>query len=198
MLNCPYPACDRLRLVPTGPGGTRTLPPGPVTRYLNWRWFPDGRRILLEARSGADTGVWIQDVGGGDPVRVPGIASIGAISPDGAHVVALGADGRRRLVPLGGGAPRALDGLRNDDQFIAFAADGQSLFVQRLGRGPRQALERYDLTTGRREPWRWIAAPDPVGDTNVRLRSVIRDGRAYLYTCTQILSELYLAELPWR
>ena len=59
---------DGLIVVPTGPGQPRSLPRGPITRYLHASWFPDGQRVAFSAQE-ADRKArcYVQDVNGGLP-----------------------------------------------------------------------------------------------------------------------------------
>ena len=66
-----YLSPQRLVLVPTGAGQTHELETGPVERYLEGKWFPDGRRILFSAiEPGHGARLYVQDVDGGKPRAV--------------------------------------------------------------------------------------------------------------------------------
>jgi dipeptidyl aminopeptidase/acylaminoacyl peptidase len=189
-----------LQLVPTGAGEQRTLAQGPWTSVENVRFFADGKRILINARE-KDKGarLWVQDLAGGPPrmISEEGGGEFPAPSPDGALVVAR-SEGRTRLVPVRGGAPRPVE-LPAGDVAIGWTTDGRALFVRRFqGPRPRHAAEVYlfDMATRSQKPWRTLSPPDPVGagwwGPNWILPTP--DGRWYVYWYTRFNSDLYVVD----
>ncbi len=57
---------DRLVLVPTGAGESRTLT-SPGLRYEAAEFSPDGKRIAFKARVGSEARLYVQDLAGASP-----------------------------------------------------------------------------------------------------------------------------------
>jgi Tol biopolymer transport system component len=186
-----------LFLVPTRAGESRKLPPAQIQQCLSGTWFPDGKRILLLA-AGADgrRRLWVQDLAEGEP-RALGIETVGgkyALSPDGRLIALADSDGRISLHPLEGGEPRPVPGIEAGDSLIRWSAEGHALYVYRR-QGLGAILYRVNVSSGRREVWKEITAPDPAGlDRNYYTLLLTPDGKSYAYTQVRLLSELYLVE----
>jgi Tol biopolymer transport system component len=192
----------RLQLIPTGPGETRILPPGAITRYHNGSFFPDGKRILIVG-GGEDQirRLYVQDLQGGDPrpISEPGcwVPSPSAdVSPDGTQVAAIGPDNRPILVPVLGGASRPLPGLQEGDAPIAWSRDGRSLWVVNPAGYVTDArsLFTYDLRTGIRRKVRLLQPLEPAGARMAYFPVLALDGEACFYTVWRGLNGLYLLE----
>lgn len=189
----------RLVLLPTGPGEMRTLPAS-LERY-DWALFlPDGEHVLIAGKEpGHRSRLYLQDLSGGHPhaVSPEGIsASQGglAVSPDGREAVAVStADQKVYVYPLGGGEPELFRGLEYGELPVQWSADGAAIFVlQPVDSPPR--VRRVERKTGRRTPWIEITPPDPAGILGVTRVRMTRDGKRYVYSFSQILSDLYLVE----
>jgi serine/threonine protein kinase len=184
-------------LVPTGPGSPRLLPRGAITRLVNGAWLPDGKRIVFTAIEGSPGARgYVQDVETGNmrpitPARV--LMPEKAATPDGKSVL-VSLDGKWFLYPVDGGEPRAISVLGTDDNPQQWSADGRFLYVTR-GRGePPVAIERLDVTTGRREPWKTLAPSDLVGVEFLDPPVITSDGRGYCYSYARRYQELYVVE----
>jgi hypothetical protein len=55
-------------------------------------------------------------------------------------------------------------------------------------------ISRLDLSTGRREPWKELKPPDPVGVWGVMSILLTPDGQSYAYNYARMLSDLYLVD----
>ena len=55
-------------------------------------------------------------------------------------------------------------------------------------------IDRIDVRTGRREPWRQIAIADPAGITGAMSFVMTPDQRAYAYSYGRILCALFLVD----
>ena len=198
-----YPGWNAMRLVPTGPGEPTLLAHGPVTNYLGFAyWFPDSRRLLLWAETATGSRAFVQDVPAGDPAPLA-IGSLSLddaqpVSPDGKLVATRDAEGHRQLEPLTGGPAMPLPGIGPEDGIAAWTADGRALFVQRGGRltAAPAVVDRYEVASGRAQPWRSFDLPAPVGDRFINVNAIVLDGDAYAYGYMRISSELYLVTLP--
>jgi len=116
-----------------------------------------------------------------------------AVSPDGLYVTATGRDGKSYVYPVGGGEPRPIPGLTEDDEISRFTPDGLSLYVFRHGEMPARVV-RLNLATGRREPWKDVLPNDPAGVATITPILLTPDGRSYAYSYPRILSQLFLGE----
>jgi hypothetical protein len=193
----------RLVLLPTRAGEPRRLPgkPGIVEYHWAW-WFPDGKRILFLANeANRPPQLFVQDVSAGDPrpLAPEGVTAYRhrPISPDGRFVVALMSgepSGRFVLYPVEGGDPRPIPGLDARDRPLRWSADGRFLFVRAPGAGLPARVDRVEVSTGRRIPWKLLQPADPAGIDRISDIVMTPDGQFYLYQGARLLSELYLAE----
>ena len=55
-------------------------------------------------------------------------------------------------------------------------------------------IDRLDLATGRREPWKEILPADATGVVRVSSVFLAPDGSFYVYAYSRVLSNLYLVE----
>ena len=184
-------------LLPTGAGEARTLAIGSVDGDQA-SWFPDGRRILLEGHEpGHGARLYEVDADGGPvrPISGEGVRINGwnPISPDGRYVTATGRDGKSYLYPVGGGEPRLIPGLSEDDEISRWTPDGLSLFVFRHGELPAKVV-RLHLATGKREPWKEMLPSDLSGVVTITPILLTPDGKAWAYSYPRILSQLFLGE----
>lgn len=182
-----------LNLLPTGPGQTRTIGESGM-HYERVEWFPDGKRILFEGNEpGRPSRSFVQDLNGGKPVPLtPEGVAASHISPDQKYATVLAA-GRLALFPISGGKSRLVASLVPEESVIRWGRSSQTLFLQRLEGPSAVQVEKLDVTNGRREPWRELRTPDPVG---VQIRQVVMtpDGNSYAYSFQRDVSTLYLAE----
>ena len=190
----------RLVALPTGPGERRMLPTGRLAR-IDWATFLPGGRTVLVAGSepGQPVRLFLQDFDGRQKPRAVGgdgltaVYGALAVSPDGAIVAAPGPEEKTWLYPLDGGAPVPLAGAEPREVPIRFSADGRFVWVY----APRELptwIVKVDRTTGDRERWREIQPQDPAGILSVTRVRMTPDGRAYAYTFSRILSDLFVAK----
>jgi len=178
-----------LVLVPTRAGAPRPLP-GTHRSYVAATWFPDGRRILLNAH---ERGVYVQDLSGEGPRRItPEGVLLESLSPDGTRMVVREMGSARLLIqPVDGGEARPGPSLAPDERVIRWTADG--LYVVRyLEQAADVAI--LDVATGRRVPWKRLAPADTTGVVLVAPVLLSGDGRAYVYSYLRLLQDLYLVE----
>jgi hypothetical protein len=115
------------------------------------------------------------------------------VSPDGRRFVAVGPEGRPALFPIDGGAPQPVNGMADDEVAIEWTADGEGLYVQRTSGVPRK-IDRLELRTGRRTPFREVAPADPAGVLSNLGLLLTPDGRGHAIVFYRLLSTLYLAQ----
>jgi len=189
-----------LVLLPTGAGEPRLLPGDAIHHdSLPAAFSPDGRRIVFvghEQSHGRRT--WVQELGGGKarPITPEGV--VGAVlSPDGRLLAAVGPDQKVAIYPVDGGPsqPLSIEGLEPNDVLLTWSADRRFLFA---GSGNRQALiarvYRIEIATGRREIWKEFSLPDSTGVRGIRCNAMTPDGKAFIFTYGQQLSDLYLVD----
>jgi Tol biopolymer transport system component len=186
----------KLVAVPTGVGQIRTLS-NEGLRVAVADWLPDGKRILMTAAEPARrTRLYLRDFDSGKarPLSPEGYRHIDrCVSPDGKFVVARGPDQRAYLYPLDGGEPTPLSGLAADDVPVAFDREGRWLYGYRRGDIPLRVY-RYEISSGRREPWKELSPPDSAGLSFFGRFVVTPDGQAYAYDYSRILSALQIVD----
>jgi predicted Ser/Thr protein kinase len=181
-----------LVLLPTGPGEPKSIPtPGLEIRTAGW--LPDGKRIFfLAAAKGRSQRIYMQDVAGGAPQPITPEGFIGrAVSPDGKFVLARNEQKGAFLFPVDGGEPRPLRGAMGGAT-VGFDAAGTGIFFADMGVPAK--ISRYDIASGRREPWREIAVADPAGVKQFNRIVLTPDGKSYAYTFWRALSRLYVVQ----
>ena len=73
---------------------------------------------------------------------------------------------------------------------IRASADGRSLFVD-CGGVPRR-IERLDLSSGRRTPWKTLLPEDSTGVTGIEFVFLTPDGQGYAYGYGRYLQDLFV------
>jgi len=157
--------------------------------------LPDGKSIVFQGTEpGHSSRVYKQEIARGTPVPISpeGYQLDYALSsPAGKYVAAQGLDRRPCLLLVDGGEPQMIPGLTALDSSIQWSADGKSLFVYRFGSLPAK-VDRVDLQTGKRTPWKTVAPMDRAGVHGITVIMMTEDGRICLYSYLRTLSELYL------
>jgi Tol biopolymer transport system component len=200
------PRTSQLSMLPTGAGQPRQLNTGQL-EFVGWtNWFPNGERILFSGREpGHKSRLYTLPVRDGERRTItaegvdflPDSSAISAghaISPDGRFVVAFDSDRKPGLYPTDGGEPRALSGLSAGEMPINWTIDGRSLYVYRPGELPARVFI-VDASTGRRTLWKEFAPRDRTGAVaGIGDVKVTPDGRSYVYSYYQFLSDLFLVD----
>ena len=159
----------QIRILPIGAGSPRVLEIGNLQVVSGFAtWTPDGKRVIFSASEpGRPRRLFSSPVNGGGPVPVtPEQIRSGEgpplVSPDSRFLVALDAAAKVWRYPLDGGAPAPLSGFLPGDLPLQWSPDGRAIWVLARERPPAR-IERVDLATGARSPWREIADADPSG-----------------------------------
>jgi hypothetical protein len=97
------------------------------------------------------------------------------------------------LIPVDGGATRALPGLLDGEFPLRFSSDGGSIYAWKRGDVPAR-VTRIDLETGRRELWKDLLPADPAGVERISNVLVTPDGKGYAYCYARLLSDLFVVE----
>jgi Tol biopolymer transport system component len=181
----------KLILLPTGPGESRAIGIEGM-HYERAEWFPDGQQLLVTGNEpGHPPRTFVQDLRGGKPKPVtPEGTTAARISPDQKFVTVV-ASGKVNLFPVAGGQSKAVASLDPGDSVIRWSADGRHLFVSELEEPSFLKISRLDVSTGRKEVWKELRTPDPVG---VSIATVVMtpDGATYAYSFQRDITTLFL------
>ncbi len=182
---------NKLVILPTGPGESRTVAPHGIKAYSFAAWFPDGKRLLFTGfEEGKASRMYIQDGDAGPRALTPeGVAvRSNTLSPDGKWVVARVKDVLTAF-PTGSGDPHPVRGALAEDIPIRWRGDGRVLFVSQ-GRLPVRIFA-LDVTTGQRTLLHQISPRDIVGVDAIGDIRLTPDGNSYAYVYIQNLYSLY-------
>lgn len=197
VLAIPLRTPDRMDLLPVGAGEPVALRDAGVLEY-EWAGFVgDGRRIAFTGRTAGGRRVYVRDLAGTTPARPitpPGVtpATSSPLSPDGRFVVGTCEPGKPRLCLYaidGEGAPRPVPDFEG---LVIGWAGNEALFVARGGLP--LYLERLDLATGRRAPFRTLSPAERSGVLRFNSVVVTPDGRHLAYSYARQSSDLYVVK----
>jgi eukaryotic-like serine/threonine-protein kinase len=185
-----------LLLLPTGAGAARQMDPSDIQQYWHGpSWMPDSKQIVFSAnRPGHAVQCFAEDVDGGKsrPVTPEGVTFC-LISSDGKLIAGNGlAGGGGWLYPVEGGQPHPIPGLQAGESFT-WTSDPHWMYVYQWNQAPAKVY-RLNVLTGQRQFFREIAPPDVAGLHDISHIYFSSDGRAYVYSYTRLLSELYLVK----
>ena len=185
-----------LLLLPTGAGTAKQMDPSDIQQYWHGAsWMPDSKQIVFSAnRPGHGVQCFDQDVDGGKPRTVtPEGVTFCLISPDGKLIAGNGLTGGGGwLYPVDGGQPHPIPGLQAGETFV-WTSDPRWLYVYQWNQAPAKVY-RLNALTGQRQLFREMTPPDLAGLHGISHIYFSTDGRAYVYSYTRLLSELYLVK----
>ena len=155
----------------------------------------DEERVVVAANAkGKAPRSFLFDAAGGPPkpITPEGVFAIPGSYTAGTFLGWALGDGTIARFSLGGGQPRPLDGTRVQPPHfpIRASADGRYLFVN-CGGVPRK-IERLDLTSGSRTPWKTLLPEDAAGVTLMEAVLLTSDGQGYAYTYARFLQDLFV------
>ncbi len=185
-----YP--DRLLVYATAAGETREMERGPIESYIDARWFPDGKRLLITGAERGQAGrCYMQDFAGGPPrLLMSEDTRLGFPAPDGRHALLQMGDLTWRMVALEGDSkPAPVEGLSANKYIDGWARDGREVIVHERGQIPCK-VERVDLATGARTLLLTISPSDAAVQA-VNGVSFSSDLTSYAYDYTRYVSRLY-------
>ena len=189
-LALPVSSPDHVLLLPTGPGEPKSLDTGGIMcQYA--LFLPDGKRLVVSGRKkGERLRLYVLPISGGAPLAVSpeggGLAT--RIPPDGRHVAGWTPPHVFNLYPVEGSGPaRLIPGIDEDENPQGWDSTGRFLY---LVKGTR--IVRFDVVTGRKEPWMELAGAAEGGEVLGDSVQLTPDGRACVYARFHSTSELYL------
>ena len=187
----------QINLLPIGAGEVKKLPVGSIEEFgLGASWVPDGTKILFIARErGHALRSYLQDINGGmpHPITPEGVTGT-LVSPDGKYLISVDEHDKKLLYPLGGGAPRPIAGLNENDRVLRWSGDGRSLFVLENTELPVK-IYRLDPSTGKRSLWKELSPADPAGIREFKTVLLTPDGKYYVYGLTRSIANLYVTRM---
>ena len=188
-----------LVMIPTGPGSPRNVPVEGL-EPTGGALLPNGKGFLVRAAD-KNGGPILAVVGpdGGKPgsVQAEGLSNRDVIvSPDGERFAYVTNDGKLQIAHLSGEEATAVPAapLATSDDLIQWSADGSFVYVWRTGEVPAP-VDRIDLASGKREPWKKFVPANPAGVAQLVNLTVTPDGQSYAYFYNrQIADDLYVVE----
>lgn len=186
--------------LPTGVGETQTLNTRAMQETWTMGFMPDGMAIYFAGNDGHGWRMYSEDVAGAAPRSMTPLISVKAthleshvLSPDGKFFFARDSSGRGGLYPIAGGEPRTIPGWQPEDIWVTWSGDGGSAYVYHDEKNSAPVY-RLDLHTGKRELVATLAPSDPAGVTAIICVRMTADGKAYAYSFSRELSDLFLVE----
>lgn len=131
------------------------------------------------------------ELGGGKPrVWLSKRTRVSGFSADGATAIVQQEDGGWATLPLEGGPARPVPGIRAEELPCCWTADGRSLYVVREGPNNESLeVERLEVATGRRLPWKVLAPADRAGLFGVSSLHVSADDATYAYGVERVVAD---------
>jgi hypothetical protein len=192
---------SQLTLVPTSVGEAFRIDTRPLKPSVGL-WHVDGNRVGF---NGAEPGrpprafLFERSTGRSRAVTPENTRAIRGLVRD-EQVLALAQDGSLAFHPIAGGEgqpvparlPADLQTFSPNLQVVRVSGDGRSLFVKE-GSIPAR-IERLELATGRRTPWKILKPADPAGVYGTWAHHLTPDGEGYVYAYGRALTDIYLLE----
>jgi tRNA A-37 threonylcarbamoyl transferase component Bud32/Tol biopolymer transport system component len=187
-------------VVPIGVGEIKKFEVGEIQDVQSMGWMPDGKSFYYGADDGHGFRMYLQDLAGGKPRAVTPVISVKSYyfethlaSPDGKFLFVRDTSGNAKLFPVAGGPPQDVAGWMPDDVWITWAKDGKQAYVFHDEQSSANVY-RLDVTTGKRGFVAKLAPADTAGVTSISSVLYTPDGKAYAYSGTQELSELFIVD----
>jgi serine/threonine protein kinase/Tol biopolymer transport system component len=186
----------QLVVYPTGAGQPRKLERGGLLSYEGGGFFPDGRRIFACGHeAGHAIRCYVQEIAGGNPRPItPEGTTDGFISPDGTQILVRESKGGLNIYPVSGGAPRGVPGATPNDAVLRWMSDGKSILIASLWSEVPLRVDKLDLATGRREPFKTLGPAELTGAVHVTPVAFTEDGKSHAYAVRRMASHLFLVQ----
>jgi Tol biopolymer transport system component len=173
-------------LLPVGPGIPQKIPIEGIEAE-EAQLLPGGKGVLVFGTEKGKQGIYVVGMEGGRPTPVPvedfSVSSGTAVSPDGQRLAYISKDRRLKTVPMFGGDAGTVPGtpIEENAELLEWSDDGRFVYLARAGEVP-SLIERLEISTGRREPWKRLFPGDAVGATTISSIHITRDGQSYVYS----------------
>ena len=185
-------------VVPIGVGEIQKFDVDAIQNVQSMGWMPDGKSFYYGADDGHGFCMYLQDLAGGKPRAVTPVITVKSYyfethlaSPDGKFLFARDTNGKAKLYPVAGGEPSDVAGLMPDDVWITWTKNGREAYVFHDEK-TSATVYRLNVTSGQREMVGKLAPADTAGVTSISNVLYTPDGKAYAYSDTQELSELFI------
>ncbi len=186
---------QQLVLLPTGVGEPRVLPRVGVQHSIV-RWLPDGKRFMV---SGSEAGkpfrTWVEDLEGHIRPVTPENQWSAVLSADGRYCFSVPRNGVITMFPIDGGPAKEIRGAPDGRVIVSASTDSRYLFFA-IGASAAEPfrVERFEIATGKIEPWRELKIADPVGAQGIDNLEISGDGSVIAYAYRRFVSDLYLVD----
>jgi serine/threonine protein kinase len=191
-----HPSSDLILVYPVGTGQAQRVALKGFT-IGDAGPMPDGERIWFNGNEPSHgPRIYITNLKGEKPR---------AVSPEGSRATRPGAtsdgkyvtgrfQGKTWLFPVDGGEPQVVGGMLENERITAWSPDNQWFLVYRRSDLPAKVY-KVDRATGRREFVREIGPADRAGVGRSGMNLLMTpDGKNYVYSTQQSLSELHVVE----
>ena len=181
-----------ISIIPTGPGSVRKVSIGNLVLKGSPIMLLDGKTILFAA-AGEDEQrrVYATDDTGKTPRAVSDRFRQGlswAVSPGRQEFAACDARNGLKIFRLDGGPARAVSGFDPDDEIVGWTSDNGLYVTRGEGEVPLR-VERFDLTTGRKTPWKTLVPPNEAGVFAIGTPVITPDGKFWAYDAARNTSD---------
>ena len=187
-------------LVPIGAGEARRMSPPTLEPQIAASFLSDGKRVLYIAREpGHGNRTWLQDVDSDTPKPITEEGIFGfLLSPDDRWLLlatlarqALPGLPQPGILPLAGGEPVPITGLRPDDLLLGWSSDDQLYVGSRNARRGAFHVEKLNPLTGARTSFRDLYGP-PISGILPDLPVFTPDGETFAFDYRMRLADLYV------
>ena len=173
------------------------LPRGEIDEVEYLRWLPTSKQLIVSGFVKGKRRIYIQEIEGGLPKPIaPEDFSLCAapLTSDDRYCVGC-SKGQQYLIPVNGGGPKPVPGLKRGNEVIGFSSDSRFAYVQALDSLPAR-IDRIDVTTGERSEWKTFQPSNLAGITAIGPILLSADLKAYAYNYESIISDLYTLDGP--
>ena len=156
------------------------------------QWLLNSKTVILCGYEKGKSRIYTQNIDGGLPQPIsPERVTLCArpLTPDGKYCVGC-TDGKKFLVPLNGGQPRAVPTLVRGSEIIAFSPDSRFAYVQVIDSLPAQ-VDQLELATGELTKWRMFQTSNIPGITGISAIVLAADLKAFALSYESLTSDLY-------
>ncbi len=187
---------ERVMLVPTGAGSVREIPVHGVDHFQTALFLPGEKELLILGSAGdQESRLWRVSAEGGDAHAVS--EAVGgswfylAVSPDGRHVVTIGANQVPFIYSIDGVTPpRPVPGTEREDLPVHWPQENEIFVCRRDNK--KSDVYAIDLTTGARRFVRTMRPPDAAGVEGVFPILYARESDSYVFGYKLLLTSLYV------